>query len=109
MYADQDDHDLATPLLRDIANYTQHDDPSLIGNAALCLAMALRGALIESGGETLSLWYNQRRPDYLDTIEIYVNLIQEHSKSSVVLRFSFQGIKTIFTRDYERTSSEYDS
>ncbi len=58
-----------TPLVRDVANFTRHEDPQLSGGVGLLLGQVLRGALIESGGD-LHSWYNDRRPDHVDTLNI---------------------------------------
>ena len=56
-------------LIRDVANYTEHEDPQLRGSVALLLGQVVLGALIESGGD-LELWYNERRPNHIDTLNI---------------------------------------
>ena len=56
-------------LIRDVANYTEHEDPQLRGSVALLLGQVVHGALIESGGD-LALWYNERRPNHIDTLNI---------------------------------------
>lgn len=65
----QDEEDAITLLIRDVANYTEHDDPQLRGTVALLLGQVVHGALIESGGD-LNLWYNNRRPNHVDTLNI---------------------------------------
>ena len=52
-----------------MANYTEHEDPQLRGSVALLLGQVVHGALIESGGD-LELWYNERRPNHIDTLNI---------------------------------------
>ena len=56
-------------MIRDVANYTEHEDPQLRGSVALLLGQVVYGALTESGGD-LDLWYNNRRPNHLDTLNI---------------------------------------
>ena len=56
-------------LIRDVANFTQHEDPQLRGSMVILIGQVLKGALVESGGD-LELWYNGRRPDHNDTLNI---------------------------------------
>ena len=62
-----------------MANYTEHEDPQLRGSVALLLGQVVNGALIESGGD-LELWYNERRPNHLDTLNILQVSLQRFSR-----------------------------
>ena len=42
----QNEHDILSPLIRDVANYTQHEDCQLRGAIVQLLGKALRGALV---------------------------------------------------------------
>jgi hypothetical protein len=44
----QNEHDILTPLIRDVANYTQHEDCQLRGAIVQLLGKALRGALVNT-------------------------------------------------------------
>ena len=63
----------SVPLIRDVANYTRHEDPQLRGTAIQLLGQVVRGALVESGMLPLELWYNGRRPDHVDTLGPWAN------------------------------------
>lgn len=75
---DQDEEDLVTPLIRDVINFTSHEDPQIRGCVGLLLGGLLNGALIESGGN-LEVWFNQRRPDHDDIVTTLIGLLQDHS------------------------------
>ena len=62
-----------------MANYTEHEDPQLRGSVALLLGQVVHGALIESGGD-LELWYNERRPNHIDTLNILQVSLQKVSR-----------------------------
>ena len=90
LYADTDEEDITSVLIRDVANYTEHEDPQLCGSVAILLGQVLKGALIESGGD-LELWYNGRRPDHRDTQNILqVKNSSEHVKTCQQLVLSLE-------------------
>ncbi len=43
----KDENDILTPLIRDVANYTQHEDCQLRGAIIQLLGKALKGALVK--------------------------------------------------------------
>ena len=53
LYAEDEDEDTTDILIRDVANYTEHEDPQLRGSAVLLLGQVLKGALVESTGNLL--------------------------------------------------------
>ena len=71
-------------LIRDVANFTRHEDPQLRGAVVTLLGQVLRGALVESGGQ-LDLWYNGRRPDHVDTVNIFNGMLDEET-SAITIR-----------------------
>ena len=85
LYSDVDEEDVVTILIRDVANFIEHDDPQLRGSVVLLLGQVLKGALIESGGD-LELWYNGRRPNHLDTLNILQNVIGEEVVSAITIK-----------------------
>lgn len=68
-----------------MANYTQHEDPQLRGSTVLLLGQVLKGASVESGGD-LDLWYNNRRPDHMDTLNI-LQVKLKHLKPNWLIYF----------------------
>ena len=76
-------------MIRDVANYTEHEDPQLRGSVALLLGQVVYGALTESGGD-LDLWYNNRRPNHLDTLNILqVNFIHILSRKTLAIVYKY--------------------
>jgi huntingtin len=91
------------PLIRDVANYTRHEDPQLRGAAIQLLGQVIRGALTESGMLPLEMWYNGRRPDHVDTINIITDVLR-NDKSSITVRQTYNSLK-IFVKPLLESSS----
>ena len=85
LYSDSDEEDIVTILIRDVANYTQHEDPQLRGSMVILIGQVLKGALVESGGD-LALWYNGRRPDHNDTLQILKDLLDDELASAMATK-----------------------
>jgi len=45
---DQNENDILSPLIRDVANYVNHDDCQLRGAIVQLLGKAIRGALVSN-------------------------------------------------------------
>nr|XP_040566772.1 huntingtin-like [Lepeophtheirus salmonis] len=96
LYVDQDEEDFdTTPLLRDIASmdhFVLHEDPQLSGSTAILLGNVLRGCLLETGGNGIDFWFNQRRPDHQDIIAIFIDLISKPNISSISIKYALTAI-----------------
>ena len=63
------------------------------GSIVLLLGQVLKGALVESGGD-LELWYNGRRPDHRDTMNIFQNLLGDEMVSAITTKHILTGALT---------------
>ena len=95
----------SVPLIRDVANYTRHEDPQLRGAAIQLLGQVVRGALVESGMLPIDLWYNGRRPDHVDTINIITDILH-NDKSSITVRQSYHSLRTFVKSLLESSSGD---
>ena len=93
------------PLIRDVANFTRHEDPQLRGTAIHLLGQVVRGALVESGMLPLELWYNGRRPDHVDTINIISDILH-NDKSSITVRQCYSSLRTFVKPLLESSSGD---
>ena len=93
------------PLIRDVANFTRHEDPQLRGTTIHLLGQVVRGALVESGMLPLELWYNGRRPDHVDTINIITDILH-NDKSSITVRQCYSSLRTFVKPLLESSSGD---
>ena len=63
------------------------------GSIVLLLGQVLKGALVESGGD-LELWYNGRRPNHRDTMNIFQNLLGDEMVSAITTKHILTGALT---------------
>jgi hypothetical protein len=93
LFSDDEEEDTKTILIRDVANFSEHEDPQLRGSIVLLLGQVLKGALVECGGD-LDMWYNGRRPNHRDTLNIFQNLLGDELVSAITTKHILTGALT---------------
>ena len=66
---------------------------TVTGSIVLLLGQVLKGALVECGGD-LDMWYNGRRPNHRDTLNIFQNLLGDELVSAITTKHILTGALT---------------